>query len=206
MCFFALELALIAKLYCQEVQQPRFVFRSADSLYFSGKLVVTLGPAGTSSEFAAKHLTDQVCLFHTYEAAEQFAMECEECAAFVVANAYQDINRFYISKNSRPVGAFFLDTPSYVLAAKEALVVNYATRVASHRAPAHLVPSLLPKLMTTVIEVSSTSEAARMTADGEVEACLTTKLACEYYGLIPLFDTGCIPMLWTIFETRKSAK
>jgi len=187
-----------------ETQLLQFIIRHDESFDCCRKVIATLGPSGTSSEFAAKHLTDDVQLFNSYEKAEEFVIKSKGSAAFLVANAYQDVNKFYISRKSKPIAAFFLDTPSYVLATKHGAINLRSTpmRVASHRAPAHLISKLIPNCDHIIIEVFSTGEAARLAMAGEVDACLTTQLACEKNGLIKMVDTGVIPMLWTVFAGR----
>lgn len=191
-----------------ELASPNLLWRESLNLDYSERVIATLGPAGTSSEFAARHLTDKVKLFDSYELAEEYAHGNPREVAFLVANAYQNVNQFYISRRTKPVTAFFLDTPPYVLATKDVGLEQFTgvIRVSSHRAPSHLIRALIPGTPFTLVETSSTSEAARMVFDAEADACLTTRVACEKRNLKIIKNSGCIPMLWTIFESNQKSE
>ncbi|MCC4113751.1 hypothetical protein LLG90_00135 [Aromatoleum toluclasticum] len=187
---------------------PKFLQRELRDLDYRATVIATLGPSGTSSEFAARHLTDRVELFDSYEFAEEYVLCNPRKAAFLVANAYQHVNQFYISRKSEPVAAFFLDTPPYVLATRGVGIEQLPepVRISSHRAPAHLIRALLPDTSFILVETYSTGEAARMVADAEAGACLTTRLACERNKLTILQNSGTIPMLWTIFASSEKSE
>jgi len=184
---------------------PQFLWRGPRTLDYATTTIATLGPSGTSSEFAARHLTPRVELFNSYERAEEYALSFPRKAAFLVANAYQHVNQFYISCKAKPVAAFFLDTPPYVLATRGIGIdqLPKPVRISSHRAPAHLVGTLLQGASFTLVEAYSTSEAARMVADAEADACLTTQLACDRENLQVQKTSGTIPMLWTLFASSE---
>ncbi|MFM0324087.1 hypothetical protein [Caballeronia glebae] len=171
---------------------------------FQHVVVATLGPAGTSSEYVGHRISRDVELFPTYEQAEACTHRQDREAVLLVANAYQYINRFYISTRTKPVAAFFCDTPSYVLASKAVRLEDIPSRprISSHRAPAHLLEQIFPQPQFTFVEADSTSAAARMAAESVVDACITTKIACDREGLNTLYNSGTIPMLWTIFSRK----
>lgn len=171
---------------------------------YQSALIATLGPSGTSSEFVAGQLSENIALFPSYELAEEHIHIIENEAVFLVANAYQNINRFYISERTKPVAAFFCDTPTYVLASRVTRFQDLARqpRISSHRAPAHLIERILANSEFTLVETDSTSVAARMAAESAVDACITTRVACEKEGLNILYESGTIPMLWTIFSRK----
>ena len=87
----------------------------------ASRRVATLGSNGTSSYTAAVHFAktypSSILLFPTYEDAADAVRSAPRDSALVVANAYASINRFYISHALSPIGAFFKDTPAYVVAA-----------------------------------------------------------------------------------------
>lgn len=184
---------------------PQFLWRGSRTFDYAQIIIATLGPSGTSSEFAAHHLTESVELFDSYEHAEEYALNHPKKAAFLVANAYQHVNQFYISRKAKPVAAFFLDTPPYVLATRGMSINELPknTRISSHRAPAHLVEALLQGASFTLVDAYSTSEAARMVADAETDVCLTTQLACDKRNLKVQLTSGTIPMLWTLFASSE---
>ena len=173
------------------------------------RTVFTLGPQGTSSHVVAKDLAAgyvrpfRVELCETYEEACNRALESPR-QAVIVANAYSQINHFYISDNLLPIGAFFRTTPSYGIAVRaeqsniEDLERTRLT-VASHPAPRHLLWQLMPDKAFTVTETSSTSNAARLVAAGDVDACITNVEASQAYGLRVVSDLVPIRMLWTLF-------
>lgn len=169
--------------------------------------IVTLGPPGTSSEHAAKKITrgsqSRIKLFSTYEEAEQSMLANPVATGLLVANAYQHINKFYISTKINPVAAFFIPTPPYLLASKSNIQHQNKIRISSHAAPSHLIGNFLGTQEYELVEAHSTSQAARMVTIGEVDACLTTKLACEAESLIPISKTYMIPMLWTLFLSKE---
>ncbi|KND57270.1 Bacilysin biosynthesis protein BacA Similarities with prephenate dehydratase [Candidatus Burkholderia verschuerenii] len=186
------------------INEFRILSRAEYRTDYRDHIIATLGPSGTSSEFVARQLSERVMLLGNYEMAEAFIHDTDENALLLVANAYQYINRFYISQRTGPIGAFFCDTPPYVLASKNKCVQDMPDRprISSHRAPAHLLEQILPDAAFTLVEADSTSAAARMTAESTVDACITTKIACEKEGLTALYDTGVIPMLWTLFARK----
>ncbi|WP_253445306.1 hypothetical protein [Halomonas sp. Y3] len=169
--------------------------------------IVTLGPPGTSSEHAAKKIIkgnqSRIKLFSTYEAAEQHMLANPEATGLLVANAYQHINRFYISSRNIPVAAFFIPTPPYLLASKASVQHQDKIRISSHKAPSHLIGKLLEGREHELVEAHSTSQAARMVTIGDVDACLTTRPACEAENLVPISKTFIIPMLWTLFLSKE---
>lgn len=179
---------------------PRIEYRSD----YQSTFIATLGPPGTSSEFVARHLSDNLILFPSYEQAEEHLHSSRQETVLLVANAYQYINKFYISAKTKPVAAFFCDTPSYVLASRLGRFqdIPRKPRISSHRAPAHLIEEILDGSEFTFVEANSTSEAARMAAESAVDACITTRVACEKEGLTQLYESGVIPMLWTVFSRK----
>ena len=97
----------------------RYISRSANA----GRKLATLGPSRTSSYAAARHFAQDypadIALFPTYEEAADAVRAAPGESALIVANAYANINRFYISDVLHPIGAFFKDTPAYVVAARD---------------------------------------------------------------------------------------
>ena len=178
--------------------------------------MATLGPAGTSSERAARHLAEYlsvgwpgeertprhaVALFDRYELAAASVLDGDS-SLLIVANAYHDISDFYMSPQLIIRGVFCMNTPQYGIAAKNGQVPHGTITVASHPAPVPLIPQLLSSGQArnvTVVEYDSTSAAARAAAEGSVDVALTTVPAAEAYDLVVVTGTRDIRMVWSVF-------
>src|ERR1035437_8332092 len=84
-------------------------------------MVATLGPEGTSSEFAATYLSEDIIrkrleikLFQTFETGCDYSESNRNCV-FLVANAYRDVNVFYMSKKVKLLGSFYYSPPPYYI-------------------------------------------------------------------------------------------
>ncbi|MCO7263674.1 bacilysin biosynthesis protein BacA [Dickeya zeae] len=172
--------------------------------------VFTLGPSGTSSESASRYFghwmastyegsTHQVYLNNTYEEAREKLNQNN--GLLVVANAYPQINDFYMDPRLSLTGAFVFDTPLYGLAIKETLP-NRPLIVASHPAPVPLIQELLPDGLHVdrVVTMSSTSAAAQAVANHDVDVALTTEVAVNLHCLQFISRTRPIHMLWSVFS------
>jgi bacilysin biosynthesis protein BacA len=178
--------------------------------------IATLGPEGTSSEDAARTflrnvgMDDSRCLlFDTYEEAAR-SVERAENDLLLVANAYSNINQFYISHTLRLTTFFVHNTPPYGLALRRdraGAVDDGTLTIATHPAPAHFLSWFIAtsglKAKPDVRLVSSTSEAARLAARGEVDACITNDQARVRYDLEFCSRTRSIQMLWSVFKNEK---
>ena len=173
-------------------------------------VINTLGPNGTSSEAAAHFFTQwfgrqypgaqvQVNLCDSYEQARSSLVE-QVPAVMIVANAYQQINHFYMDPRLALVATFVFDTPLYGLASKGPLTTKKLT-VATHPAPMMLIEELLPEGLEvdSVILALSTRAAAGAAARGEVDVALTTEVAAALHGLNFVSSTRPIRMLWSVF-------
>ncbi|HEY6795195.1 MAG TPA: hypothetical protein VI248_11005 [Kineosporiaceae bacterium] len=168
----------------------------------------TLGPTGTSSEHAALALwrsldreasVPVVRLFDTYEIAAD-ALVRRRVSHIVVANAYAEINRLYMSSELELAGAFVYDTPPYGVAAPPLTKIPARPVIASHPAPVPLLNELLLGQRTwEVVLVSSTSQAAAAAQRREVDLALTTQPAAAEHGLSFISSSRPIRMLWSIF-------
>lgn len=170
----------------------------------------TLGPAGTSSDKAARmFVRSSSCAFHTvlhdtYEDAAS-AVIAQHADFLIVANAYAGINRFYISDQLIAAGVFPMKTPPYGIAVRPARGAFPAQiDLASHPAPLHLVERWFPDapVKARSIAARSTGEAAKLVADGYADACITTETARQLHELAFITRTISIDMLWTVFVRR----
>lgn len=190
------------------------IFKDAFESYLhntniSSRRFVTLGPKGTSSRHAAEQLAAhhpaRIELFDTYEKAARTVTENPDNTALIVANAYAQINRFYISHDLFPAGAFFHDTPAYVIASTSAEVLDQSVlSVATHPAPSHLIHGAIQHPNIRIVHAASTHLAAEQTMLGDRDACLTTQVAADIFKLKTLAVAfPAIPMLWTVFINKK---
>ncbi len=175
-------------------------------------IVATLGPAGTSSEAAGRYLaslvgTDHsgaaVSLHDSYEAARD-AVVSGHAARLLVANAYHEVNVFYMDQRLALEQAFVFDTPAYDLAARSATPVSGSSKVATHPAPRDLIRQLAPAgYHVAAIELApSTSAAAARVAAGDADLALTTSPAAQLHNLQFISATRPIRMLWSVFVDR----
>ncbi|WP_239308882.1 MULTISPECIES: hypothetical protein [unclassified Frankia] len=182
-----------------------FTFASASAT--ADVVIATLGPAGTSSEQAAHYFAairggeaSGVHLAASYEQALEHALE-DSSVMVVVANAYSNINVFYMHPRLLIDTVFFCHTPKYGLAARGDLA-DGGYSVASHPDPVPLIDELSPAgfKCDEVIYMASTSGAADFVASKKGEVALTTEIAAARRGLKFISSTRPIPMVWTVFR------
>jgi prephenate dehydratase len=174
--------------------------------------IATLGPEGTSSEAAAKHLWNVrgpggepvVQLYDTYEEAGD-ALQSGRASHLVVANAYSAINIFYMAPSMSLVIAFLFETPPYGLATRNPAKVPREVRVASHPAPIPLIGELLPAsyALAGILCADSTSAAALKAQRSEIDLALTTQSAAAVHKLQFISKTRTISMLWSVFTLQQ---
>lgn len=184
--------------------------------YNSEFSIHTLGPKGTSSEVAANHLSlwlkkegyceqSNIVLYKTYEVARK--QITKENSILLVANAYSDINLFYMDYSLILAAVFVLDTPLYGIATKSGKLPKNKEKllIASHPAPIPLITQLLPNgNIEKIIKKESTSSAALAVLNNEVDAALTTQIAAKNYNLFFSSKTRAIKMLWSAFIFDKT--
>ncbi|MEA5360326.1 hypothetical protein VA596_12335 [Amycolatopsis sp., V23-08] len=177
--------------------------------------VATLGPAGTSSEQAAKFLIGRLnpdldepdlSLLPSYEEASEAVLH-GFADLLLVANAYHAVSEFYMDTRLVLAGAYHFETPLYGIATVPGRTLDGPVRIASHPAPVPLIKQLVPGHLTVteVVLARSTSAAALAAQSGEVDAALTTQPAAEQYGLTFVSPTRPISMLWSVFRTADLA-
>lgn len=184
---------------------------------WSDMTIHTLGPNGTSSEAAAGFFSEwfrnqyrsssvQLNLCDSYEYARS-SMGGNAPEVLLVANAYSQINNFYMDPQLSLVATFVFDTPLYGLASKGPLMSRKLS-ITSHPAPYLLIDELLPQGLEidSVILALSTSAAAAAVARGEVDVALTTEVAAKIHGLRFISNTRPIRMLWSVFSLTRWVK
>jgi len=134
-------------------------------------------------------------------------METLQCGAAnfaIVANAYERIDRFYMSPELRLLFSFVFDTPEYGVAKSPRSILSQENRstIATHHAPASLIPWFLRGLNLHEYEVvmaPSTSQAALSVQQGKADLCVTNAVSVKRYGLKFVSPTRSIRMLWSVF-------
>ena len=176
--------------------------------------VATLGPSGTSSEIAASYVCEfsgekfgsdgEVMLCPSFEDASEAVLR-GHATAVIVANAYSEVNELYMNPALFLAGAFILPTPDYGMVASPDVPVPLKVRVATHPAPAALVNELVPPsfMIDETLPASSTSEAARMVAQGEVDLALTNETSAREHRLRFVSPKRPIRMLWSVFVSAE---
>jgi ABC-type amino acid transport substrate-binding protein len=179
-----------------------------------GLWVATLGPRGTSSEIAASHVLalfdeefgadGEVVLYPSFEEAGEAVLR-GRATAVVVANAYSEVNALYMNPAFFLAGAFILPTPDYGVVAPPDVPVPLKVSIATHPAPAALVKELVPPsfVVGETLPAPSTSEAARMVAQGEVDLALTNETSAREHRLRFVSRTRPIRMLWSVFVSAE---
>ena len=173
--------------------------------------IYTLGPSGTSSEYASNHFRSwmedkyhssnhSLTLKNTYELARDNLRNHQ--GLLIVANAYPKINDFYMDTSLKLLASFMFDTPLYGLVAKD-MLPDRPLYVATHPAPIPLIQELLPAglKIARIVEMSSTSAAAQAVVEGEVDIALTTEIAARQRNLHFISATRPIHMLWSVFAS-----
>jgi prephenate dehydratase len=119
----------------------------------------------------------------------------------LVANAYREINNFYMDPKLKIAAAYRFNTPNYGLAKCRGAQISSRVAVASHPSPTPLIEELLPAGMTVsrVVTMPSTSAAAAAVDSKEINVALTTEVAAQIYDLEFISRTRPIEMLWTAF-------
>ncbi|MFS0654020.1 bacilysin biosynthesis protein BacA [Bacillus sp. 179-C3.3 HS] len=173
--------------------------------------VNTLGPKGTSSEYAAKHFIShstttlgihtklslydsfEICIEHTLSNALQYTL---------VPHAYEGIKHFYMRPDLQLLQIFRCDTPMYGLAVRPDFPFQEHMlrhlKIVSHPAPVNLIQYFIHQNAEFEL-VNSTSTAAQKVRDGEFDIALTNEVARATYGLTFVQTFKSIPMSWSIF-------
>lgn len=174
----------------------------------------TLGPYGTSSEFATLKLCENincdksnVILFNTYEEAFEDVKK-NTSNAVIVANAYHGINNFYMDNKLELIATFIQNTPKYGIAVRKDFNIEELSnckviKIASHHAPTKKLDyyrdGVFKDKSFDITLFDSTSSAARSVKENEFDFCLTNENAVEMYGLKFISKLTDISMVWSIF-------
>lgn len=175
----------------------------------------TLGPSGTSSEYATKifaqnylanqGITSDVLLFNTFEESMD-ALQQDLLEYMIVPHAYSGINEFYMRQDINLLQLFRCDTPMYGLAVRKGFEFSaellHSEAIVSHPAPINLIKYFL-RTTATIKIVNSTSVAAQLVNEGVFNIALTNAVARDKYNLEFVCEFKHIPMSWSVFGKTK---
>ncbi|WP_448265459.1 LysR family transcriptional regulator [Nostoc sp. DSM 114159] len=178
-------------------------------------VIGTLGPAATSSDYAAKHITNHLAseqvtvstqLFDTFTDVREALLQ-DKVNLALVPHAYDRINEFYMEPSFDLGFIFIYPTPVYGLAKKKNTeVVFNGSRIVTHPAPLPLLTELLPDSQDrTQIQVDlspSTSDSAIQVMQGLADLAITNENAVKAYDLEFISTYGNIQMSWSIFQKK----
>ncbi|MEH2355901.1 LysR family transcriptional regulator [Nostoc sp.] len=182
----------------------------------SKNLVIgTLGPNATSSDYAAKHITNHLLseqftvstqLFDTFTEVKEALLQ-DKVDMALVPHAYDRINEFYMEPSFDLGFIFIFPTPVYGLAKKKNKeAVFNGSRIVTHPAPLPLLTKLLPDSQDqTQIQVDlspSTSDSAIQVMQGLADFAITNENAVKAYDLEFISIYGNIRMSWSIFQKK----
>ncbi|ARV46143.1 MULTISPECIES: prephenate decarboxylase [Bacillus] len=173
--------------------------------------VNTLGPEGTSSEYAAKHfisnftlqqgLNSKLSLHDTFESCIERTLQ-SPLEYTIVPHAYDGIKHFYMRPDLQLLQIFRCDTPMYGLAVRPDFEFSDdmldTSVIVSHPSPINLIKYFTRKEVRFKL-VNSTSQAARKVKEGLYDIALTNELARQKYGLTFVKTFKSIPMSWSLF-------
>ncbi|WP_299142907.1 hypothetical protein [uncultured Vibrio sp.] len=97
-----------------------------------------------------------------------------------------------------------LDNMQSVCKLEKKLSLEVATTIASHPSPSVLLRKAGAHI--SIVDANSNSEAARLCAEGKVEACITTESARKIYGLKTVHEFGSPEMLFFASLPPSSSK
>ncbi|MFD0376133.1 hypothetical protein [Streptomyces sp. NPDC127112] len=174
-----------------------------------GTTLGTLGPAGTSSELAARFLAGEhrlsVRLFATFDdVLDQLLRSQVEFA--LVPSAYQGLTRFHWHRDLRLRGFFAQATPEYGIAARAGaaplpgdgpLVVAAMWEV--RRIYAELAPDGLRDRGVAWVDASSTQHAAEILAAGGADLAVTNAPGIRANDLRWVASRQGAEIVWTLF-------
>ncbi|MCP2727562.1 hypothetical protein [Limnofasciculus baicalensis] len=175
----------------------------------------TLGPSGTSSEYALIHVVSQLIseelsistqLFNSFPELKEALLHNQVDLA-LVPHAYDQINEFYMEPSLELGFIFTYPTPIYGLAKKKnSSVIFKGSRLVTHPAPLPLLSKLLPDSQDeSEIKVDlslSTSDAAIQVKEGLADLAITNEKAAQIYDLEFISTYGKIHMSWSIFQKK----
>ena len=170
----------------------------------------TLGPNGTNCERAAREYMlrngqlGEIQLHDTLEIALIECLKSTHNSVLLGCVVYPKLHEIVFENLGvlDMVDCFVMDTYDMVLASSKKSIAQIAT-VCSHPAPQHLVKEALGSSESVQLTlVNSNSQASRLCANGEFDACISTKEAAVADGLNVLKNFGAVPMGFSVHKKR----
>ncbi|MGW1866702.1 hypothetical protein ACWCPS_14205 [Streptomyces mauvecolor] len=174
-----------------------------------GTTLGTLGPAGTSSDLAARFLAAEhglrVELFATFDDVLDQLL-CKRVELALVPSAYGGLTGFHWHRDLRLRAFFPQATPEYGIAAAPGVPlppgegpVSVAAMWEVRRIYAEVVPASLRGREVVWVEASSTQHAASILADGGAELAVTNAPGVRAHGLRWVATRPGAEIIWTLF-------
>jgi hypothetical protein len=178
--------------------------------------VATLGPRFTSSDIAVRYFTEllehkyglrgEVAIYATFDEAAS-AVIAGSASAIVVANAYSGVNSYYMDARLALAAVFIHPTPPYGLAGMPEVKLPQCCRIAVHPACIPLLNEMVPRTQFyEEVIAPSTSTAATMVLNKEVDLALTNAEAVRELGLCFISHTRRIQMVWSLFVRSRATQ
>ncbi|MFB7513014.1 hypothetical protein [Streptomyces sp. NPDC056144] len=175
-----------------------------------GTTLATLGPAGTSSELAARFLAAEhglsVELFATFDEVLDHVIGHKADLA-LVPSAYGGLTRFHWHRDLSLQGFFPMATPEYGIAsttggppAPGEGPVTVAAMWEVRRIYAEVVPDELADREVTWVDAPSTQAAAEAVAAGHAELAVTNTPGIRAHDLRWLAVRPGAEIIWTLFS------
>ncbi|MET8122544.1 prephenate dehydratase [Micromonospora sp. NPDC005189] len=194
--------------YARSLDRLGTVLRERDSLALS-----TLGPAGTSSDDAARHLTERLTgaghaelrmeLHPTFDAVLDSVVGGASAVA-LVPSAYRDATAFHWHPKLRLLFYFAHSTPTYGLAARQGEAPERTPlRISTMSEVSVLYPELCPPALrgraVDWVPARSTMDAARTLARGDADLALTNDHGRDAHDLYWLSHRPGAQIVWLLF-------
>ncbi|MFF6997866.1 hypothetical protein ACFY93_23295 [Streptomyces sp. NPDC008313] len=174
-----------------------------------GTTLGTLGPAGTSSELAARSLAAEhglsVELFTTFDDVLDHLLG-RKVEFALVPSAYQGLTRFHWHRDLRLRAFFPQATPEYGIASGDGCFpapgggpLTVAAMWEVRRIYAEVVPLRLRDREVTWVDAASTQQAAEVVARGGAQLAVTNAPGVRAHGLRWLARRPGAEIIWTLF-------
>lgn len=176
------------------------------------KPVVTLGPSGTDSEHAARHLTDQIRLVASFEEAMETAYREDlyalVCCGYkrkqngVVVESWVDLNFRYLNR-LEVMGTYSAPTKPMCIARNrnskqaQSMVIHPSTEEFLSSFP-HITAGL------KLDYVNNKPSAVQMTARGEFDLCIGSLDVVHSHPELEVLEVFQPQMVWSVYHKSRT--
>ena len=181
--------------------------------------ICTLGPQGTSSNYAAKYLISNLDKNNNRSEIilkEDFHMIYNELHKkkvnyALIPAAYENITDFFWNKEFENIFNFILETPNYGLVCKKSSNFRKKEKIKVSTVPAvqnligFFAEELLSEKKLKQINTNSTTEAVIFLLENKVDIALTNQTSFKLYkdrGLKFISKKHSVKILWSIFKNN----